>query len=145
MKVTLLLIASLFVLTSSFGQLDVKEASTPEKIGEIKIAGEHSISLSYNEEPVFYTFMFKNQKYKSINDLKSFSFYSKEDLESLYSIIEDNLGNKSKKELEIKLRNDNTLTLKFTGKQVSFLLWDGVALHYSAPYNLKQINKLFGK
>jgi len=140
MKTIILLVA--FIPFLGFTQLEIKEKKEPVEIGEIKINGYQWMSLKEMEG--MYVFMFRNIKYQHIMEYESFYFKTKEDVEELYTVIKNGIQEPDK-EIEINLPNGDVLTLKFKKKKVEFLIWDGIALSYTAPFNLKHINSLFGK
>jgi hypothetical protein len=52
---------------------------------------------------------------------------------------------KEKKNYEMELSKNEKLTLTFWKKKIQFTLWNGTSLSYSGYFNLKQMNKAFGK
>lgn len=139
----IIMMMMLLIPMISLGQLEVNEKVESVKIGEIRMVGTFYMSITKSPEHDTYFFMYNNLKYVSITDIKGFYLPSTEDFDELYKIIIDNLH--ENKSLEIQLMNDEVLRLTFAKNKIQFNVWNGVYLSYSAYFNLKQINKLFGK
>jgi uncharacterized protein (DUF2225 family) len=139
-KLIMLLMLIPFIGTA---QLEIKQPVSKKEIGEVKVAGAFSISLTEMQDS--YYFMYRNLKYSSIVDVQSFGFRSKQDIDELYALIIDQLPIPDKRNIDIKLYNGNTLRLDFAKNKIQFNVWDGYSLSYTAWYTEKQINQLFGK
>ena len=83
---------------------------------------------------------------KDLLSHKSFWMESKEDFNQLYEILTDGNSKREEKELEIKLKNGDELTLSFNKNgSIMFKVWNGSSWSYSYPFKQKHIDKLFGK
>lgn len=134
----------IFIPIISFAQIQISEKVENEKVGEIKILNSFLMELEYNLENENYIFLFRDLSFQEIIVIKSFTI-SKSDIDLFYKTIINDISNKEKKELEVKLNNGNKLTLNFEKKKVQFLLWDGVSLSQSQYFSEKQIMKLFNR
>jgi len=137
-----LIMSLIFIPFTGIGQLEVSETSKTT-IGEIKIVNKFSMSVT--EVEGHFLFLFRNMKYSSILSLEGFELNSKKEMDQLYDIIIKHINTDEKKDLDIKLKNKDVLTLTFKNNKVSFNVWDGYSLHYSAYYTEENINQLFGK
>lgn len=144
MKKILLLFLTLTAL-NSIAQLNIKESEKEILIGEYKPLGVFYGSWTLFEEDNSYLFMFKNEKYISLNEIESFRLSNSESFNQLFDVITETLAKKETKELEIDLNNDKKLLLKFKKKTVSFWYWDGYNWAYTTLFNQNAINKLWGK
>lgn len=147
------------LLLSLFGIAQINPISEEDKpikeikIGEIRMGGASKVScilfVDKKENDSTYTIFFSNAKYSTLIDRDYFSFEETGgDFERLYKLIEDNLKEKVKKEIEIPLK-DGTLTLqfgKFMGMASMQMQWYSKGkLSYTEYFSLKQYKKLFGK
>jgi hypothetical protein len=133
---------------NSIGQLDIKESGTNENvvlIGEINLMTIRYMSCSKYLDSKLYSFHFKNEKYKMIEEHESFDIQGDESFNQLYDVLSNTLTKKETKELEISLDDGEILKLNFKGKGVTFWYYNGVTWSYSMRVYLKHINKLFGK
>ena len=134
---------------ASFSQLDIKENTTQEKeIGSANIMGTMWMSCKEYKDSssVQYIFLYRNTKYTAITDYKSFWMQSQEDFNQLYQILSDGNAKREEKDLEIKLKNGDELTLSFhKNGSVIFKVWNGTFWSYSYPFKQKHIDKIFGK
>ena len=89
--------------------------------------------------------MFKNGKYTTITDYQVFYIDSTTSFNQLYDVINLTIETGEKKELELELKNNEKILLKFESRKVCFWYWNGSSWSYSMYLNLKNINKLFGK
>ena len=147
MKKLIVFVLSLAISVSTFSQLNVKETTGEKKeIGETRIAGGWMMGLDYYESSKSYLFSFKNMKYGSIMDVKSW-WMNEQSKNELYDLLLKKSADKSKdvKELEIKLTEKKTLKLKTGYGKVQFWLWDGYNWSYSQWFKMKKIDEVFGK
>ena len=142
----LFLLFLVFINFSSFSQLDIKESGTNKStIGKVVLMTTNFIECTKFTDNDMYLFSFKNEKFSTISDYKSFFIKGTESFNQLYDVLNKTLTNKETKELEIDLGNNEKLTLHFKGKSVAFWHWNGSSWSYSMPFYLKHIDKLFGK
>lgn len=150
----LLLLVTQFKVYSQINPITEEDkAITKVEIGELKIVGSFQASctlfIDKKTNDSTYVISFLNGKYSTLVDIVSFSFdETGGDFEKLFKLIETNLAEKAKKEIEIPLKN-GTLTLvfdKYMGTASMSMRWysKGV-LSYSGYFTLKQYKKLFGK
>jgi hypothetical protein len=147
-KITLLLM--LVVTSVSFAQLKKVEVTKWEEIGKVGPFGLPKY-IDCKKAGDIYTFEYKDMKYPSIDEYKSFSFVNVDNtFEDLYATINNGFETMPKEDITLELP-DYLLTLQFT-KAIGM---NSVTI-YSSPkttnlvgksvaFTKRQIDKLFGK
>lgn len=114
MKKIILGITLLLLTSISFGQVK-REKLIDEKIGKISFRYAKSTDLEKNEIIYFVYLGFQNEKYTSITDIKSVSFFDKE---SLNEFIKD--LNAAKTQMLLKQKTD----LSWNRKKYNLAFYD---------------------
>ena len=148
---TVVLLMSLVLSFNTFSQLELIENENEKiKVGSVDVFGavwmdcfKYSTEVN-GEKTIKYLFTYQNLKYSTITDYKSFWINGDKDFNELYELITETIG-KEEKNIEIKLKSGNELTLKFNKKYVQFRVWNGTYWSFSPLLKQKQIDKLFGK
>lgn len=149
MKKLLMLLTMIFSLTA-FAQIEIKKASIDVTVGKAQQMGVLTAELSYriSDEDTIYTIVYRNCRYTSIVDFKSFSFdgvgNTKNELHKILKsfFVEENRKNKEYK-LDLKLGDTN---VSVSGEKMGFgtycvRIWTERGYFYLTE---NQVGKLFG-
>jgi hypothetical protein len=147
-KLTLLLM--LMVASVSFGQLkkvDVSKEAESE-IGKIQPMGTPLMMKLNKAGENVYIFTYRDAAFQTMDEYKKFVLVDTgSDLETLYQMIVEGFTTKPKDPIVLELK-DQFLYLSFDGKTMRFHSSSdkkNESTSSSAPFNKKQIDKLFGK
>lgn len=148
---TLFTLVAVLITSVSFAQLQVKQTSPKQVIGNIKAGGVLHCELAYRidgDMDTVYTIMFKDAGYSALVDYKSVSFNSDGNtLNELYNVIKSVFSEENKKNKDYKVQ----FTLGDTDVIVSNWRSMGItgAMFFTkGGYTVigeKQLDKLFGK
>lgn len=148
-KITLLLM--LMVASLSFGQLKKVEMtdSGAVEIGKVQPLGLPVMIELKKVAENMYIFNYRDAAFKTMDEYKTFVLVDTgSDLETLYGMIMEVFETKPKEPIALELK-DQFLYINYTGKAVRFSSTldktPNSLLSSSAPFNKKQIEKLFGK
>ncbi|MBC6109947.1 hypothetical protein ACFOG5_07770 [Pedobacter fastidiosus] len=153
MKKITLLLALILIYSLCFGQIKKLEIPKKELIGKIAPGGNSTISIEcYKYEDSTYLFRYLDAKFSRITEWKQFSIKSTEDLNTLYSYLQNGFKEMPKENVLLDIGNGYLLLnfSKFLGGKVvriyhSTTLDENGVVGYTNMYTVKQIDKLFGK
>lgn len=117
------------------------------EIGKITPGGIKTIYLVQSGDT--FTFHYKDAKYQQLEEWKSFTIESRQDLDDFYKMVMDGFKEVPKDDVMIESPNGYIFLKyrKFLGKPVlSFAFSDNPeVIGFSNEYTEKQVKKLFGK
>ncbi len=145
----LLLITAIIFSINSYSQLKVVENEPTEEIG--KITNMNELVIEAKKQGETYIFNYKDEKFMHIDEYKTFFLQGKEDFESLYTIILDNMDKQPDEPIMLELE-EGYLFLKF-GKTFGspyvnighVLDQNGDVVGFTQWLNKRKLDKLFGK
>ncbi len=151
MKKIILLLVLTFT-TASFAQLKKVEIEKAEEIGKIQVFGM-PMQADCTKRGNTYTISFKDTKYKTLTEYRSFSF---EDVDNtfndLYAAVEDGFKTVPEESIMLELPNHFVWLSfkKFLGAPILRLSYSSdkngnAPIYFSDEFTKKQVEKLFGK
>ena len=134
MKKVILSVASFMVLSTSYSQIVVKEATKDSTVWYNKLTVLPKLNHFYNAETNWYTLFYKNLEYQYITDVDYISLGSKESTIEFFTILKTTL--EEKKEVNFEL--DGKLWFLKTGSNMAMMSSSGTSF-YLTNKNLDKI------
>jgi len=149
----LLFMASLLIAIPLFSQISVETKPHPEFIGAFKYLGSTYVecrkTINENKDD-YYSFVYRNSKYKQIEDLQSFGFYDIDNaFENFYTLCLEGFVNMPDDNYILLSLEDGDLMVRYTKSagvvSMYFIYTENGVTSETFFMNQKQAQKLFGK